>query len=206
MLTVAGICCLGAKKNILHIYRGCRVGCSPFLGSPLTLPCCCNCPQCLWNLCTYLPDGSRRSYFFYLFSRVKVGLKPSFMLEFCLIAMSLHLSSKTLMLLSLPNPWKACWRWFFTNFQDFIPKSAGISPFFMWEDLLLGLIVAKKPSLLVTRRTEVSNRTFRTLGWLFQQPYEQIKLIIISQDTICRPVKNQESSGRHSQRGIKTPL
>ena len=115
-------------------------------------------------------------FFLHLFSRVKVGLKPSFMLEFCLIAMSLHLSSKTLMLLSLPNPWKACWRWFFTNFQDFIPKSAGISPFFMWEDLLLGLIVAKKPSLLVTRRTEVSNRTFRTLGWLFQQPYEQIKL------------------------------
>ena len=108
-------------------YRGCTVGCSPFLGFPLTLPCFC--PQCLWNLCTYLPDGSRRSYFFYLFSRVKVGLKPSFMLEFCLIAMSLHLSSKTLMLLSLPNPWKACWRWFFTNFQDFILKSAGISPF-----------------------------------------------------------------------------
>jgi len=75
----------------------------------------------------------------------------------------------------------------------------------VWKDLLLGLIVVKKPFPLLPRRTEVSNRTFRTLGWLFQQPYEQVKLII-SQDIICKPVWNEEKLWKQSQRGKKNPL
>ena len=121
-------------------YRGYRAGCSPSLGYWLTLPC--YCPQCLWNLCTYLPNGSRRSYFFQLFSRPKVGLNPWLMLKFCQFAMSLHLPSKTLRLLFLPKLWKTCWRWFLIKFTGNCLKVSWNSPPFFKEDLLFGLIVA----------------------------------------------------------------
>ena len=77
-----GFAAQGLKRTFCTFslfYRGCRAGCSPFFGSQLTLPW--YCPQCLWNLCTYSPNGSRRSYFFQLFSRLKVGLNPSLMLK-----------------------------------------------------------------------------------------------------------------------------
>ena len=103
-----GFAAQGLKRTFCTFslfYRGCRVGCSPFFGSQLTLPY--YCPQCLW------------------ISRPKVGLNPSLMLKFCQFAMSLHLPSKTLMLLSLPNPWKACWRWFQEE-QKFLSGYSGL--------------------------------------------------------------------------------
>ena len=145
MLTMVWFCCLEAKKNILHIFPLLERLHSWMLSIPwIPTHIALLLPPVFVEFMYLSPRWLQKIIFFLPVFKGKSGtFKPSFMLEFCLIAMSLHLSSKTLMLLSLPNPWKTCWRWFFIYFQDFISKSAGIFPFLWEEDLLLGLIVAR---------------------------------------------------------------
>jgi len=126
----------------------------------------CYCPQCLWQLCTYLLYCSRGSYFFQLFPRPELGLYPSFMLEFWQFVVSLHLFFKTLILLFLLKPWNACRIWFFIKSEEIFSKSPGILSPFTQEDMLIGLNMVLKPSPLVPTRLEVSGRTFRTFGCL----------------------------------------
>ena len=93
VLTCYGFVAQGLKRIFCAFslfYRGCRAGCSPYLRSQLTLPC--YCPPALVAPVDLSPKWLRTIIFFQLFSTLKVGLRPSLMLEFCQFAMSLHLS------------------------------------------------------------------------------------------------------------------
>ena len=129
VLTMVGICCCSAKKNILHIFPLLQRLQSWMLSIPWILT----------NIALLLPPVFvERMYlslkwlqqiiFFQLFSRPKVGLNPALMLEFCQFAMSLHLPLKTLMLLSLHKLWKTCWRWFLVKFSGNCLKVSWNSP------------------------------------------------------------------------------